>query len=592
MRKHWLFLVPLLLLTAIFARAQSSMSGTGGGGGNGVFGTGSSLFATSAVTAAGKTLAMDGQFDSTTNCSSTAGSHTIVCTDGPFRASDATGPKQIWAVDGAGALCLAHTTISAFTSATTITVVGAWIPNANCKVIWGTDDTAAWDAVTTAMNTGLIHQQTCVITPTGLTIISHAELLVPTGAAGIYPFCADSLGRTVFAFTPDFTWSTCVPSCLASTAQGISYGPGNEPSYLNGLYVEGFGLLSGAGTFTGFPGSGAFIFFSSQLEGHNFGCDQFGDGVSSMGCLKMDNNSHLYNLLAVDTGITPVTVQGGGFGIAMAIYGGEISVHNNGSGALVIGANQSLDTYGVQFCLSTDSCWYAATVNSGATWISHGDSFGGGSHFTINMAGGEARFIGVKMKPGAAGNGTITSVSPNSVVKVSESEIQAAAGQKAIDMSGGGTAFEDCTNKIAFPSDAVATGNCGVFGIGTGVGTANIASPGLFLNGPSSSVNAFTNTTATTIVATASKTGTLRDLICTSTAAGVNASSGVVTVRTAPLSTGTFAATAITATFGTTTSAKDQTHTAAVTLGQPIQIGVTTQTAETLAGVYCTLVIR
>jgi len=69
----------------------------------------------------------------------------------------------------------------------------------------------------------------------------------------------------------------------------------------------------------------------------------------------------------------------------------------------------------------------------------------------------------------------------------------------------------------------------------------------------------------------------------------VNASSGAVTVRTAPVSSGTFSGAGITGTFGTGTSISDTTHTANVTLGQPIQIQVTSQASETLAGVVCTL---
>jgi len=55
------------------------------------------------------------------------------------------------------------------------------------------------------------------------------------------------------------------------------------------------------------------------------------------------------------------------------------------------------------------------------------------------------------------------------------------------------------------------------------------------------------------------------------------------------VSNGTFSSTNLTATFGTATSANDTTHTANVTLGQPIQIQVTSQASETLAGVVCTL---
>lgn len=122
--------------------------------------------------------------------------------------------------------------------------------------------------------------------------------------------------------------------------------------------------------------------------------------------------------------------------------------------------------------------------------------------------------------------------------------------------------------------------------IGTGTATASST---LFLLAAGSATNAFTNTTATNATFIAPRTGTLRNLQCTATTGGVNASSGVVTVRSAALSSGTFSNTSLTATFGTATSTNDTTHTANVVLGQPIQIQVTSQAAETLAGVVCTL---
>jgi hypothetical protein len=122
--------------------------------------------------------------------------------------------------------------------------------------------------------------------------------------------------------------------------------------------------------------------------------------------------------------------------------------------------------------------------------------------------------------------------------------------------------------------------------VGTGTATASST---LFLLAAGAATNAFTNTTATNATFIAPRTGTLRNSQCTATTGGVNASSGAVTVRSAAVSSGTFSNTTLTATFGTGTTANDTTHTANVTLGQPLQIQVTSQAAETLAGVVCTL---
>jgi len=145
-----------------------------------------------------------------------------------------------------------------------------------------------------------------------------------------------------------------------------------------------------------------------------------------------------------------------------------------------------------------------------------------------------------------------------------------------------GVGIEDektAANGIASPSVLLAA-------IGTGTATASST---LYLLPAGAATNAFTNTTATNATFIAPRTGTLRNMQCTATTGGVNASSGAVTVRTAVVSSGTFSSTSLTATFGTATSANDTTHTANVTLGQPIQIQVTSQASETLAGVVCTL---
>jgi len=135
-------------------------------------------------------------------------------------------------------------------------------------------------------------------------------------------------------------------------------------------------------------------------------------------------------------------------------------------------------------------------------------------------------------------------------------------------------------------ANGIASASALLAAVGTGTATASST---LYLLAAGAATNAFTNTTATNATFIAPRTGTLRNLQCTSTTGGVNGSSGVVTVRTAPVSSGTFSNSSLTATFGTGTSANDTTHTANVTLGQPIQVQVTSQAAETLAGVVCTV---
>jgi len=116
-----------------------------------------------------------------------------------------------------------------------------------------------------------------------------------------------------------------------------------------------------------------------------------------------------------------------------------------------------------------------------------------------------------------------------------------------------------------------------VKGACTGVVTAS-STLGLYGTG----ANVVATTCTSTIIGTGSVISgsrTLQNLLVTATAAGVNASSGIVTV----LKNG--GATTITCTIGTGTSCVDGTHTVSVVDGDLISIQFTTQAADTLAGV-------
>ncbi len=164
-------------------------------------------------------------------------------------------------------------------------------------------------------------------------------------------------------------------------------------------------------------------------------------------------------------------------------------------------------------------------------------------------------------------------------------------GVASIDGSFGGTSANIINARALFSNAGVLNGRVGVLNfseqlIAVGTGTCT-SSTTLYLESTGAATSLCTNTTATNITAIANHAGTLRNLTCTATTGGVSSSSGVVTVGLAPVATGTYADTSITATFGTGTTASDTTHSAAAALGQPIRIKVTTQGSETLAGVVC-----
>lgn len=89
--------------------------------------------------------------------------------------------------------------------------------------------------------------------------------------------------------------------------------------------------------------------------------------------------------------------------------------------------------------------------------------------------------------------------------------------------------------------------------------------------------------TATTGYLIPMNAGTVKNLFCKSVNAGVNASSGLVTVRKNVVNQ------ALTCTIGTGTSCNDQTHTFSMSAGDAIDIIFTTQIGETLSALSCTV---
>lgn len=125
-----------------------------------------------------------------------------------------------------------------------------------------------------------------------------------------------------------------------------------------------------------------------------------------------------------------------------------------------------------------------------------------------------------------------------------------------------------------FSGPNVLQGSC------SGVATAS-STLGLYGLGQSTALTC--TSTTTTLGPVMQQGGTLLGLSATSTAAGVNASSGVVTV----LKNGI--ATSITCTIGTGTSCSDFAHSTAYNQGDVISVQFTTQVADTLAGVNASI---
>ena len=579
------------------ATGYSQIVGAGGGVSPNSPALGGAVYATQLAANAGQTLFMDTQDAGLNGCSLAGSPAVVTCTTNTFTCPADTG-KIIWAVNTAtpGALALADSTIVTCTDAKHVTAsTNTVISGAVSNLRFGHDDTAAWDAVNTAYNTLILTAPVCLLTPSGMSTVKHGTLLInPTTGynnTGQFATCFRSIGTTYFSPVPDFNFYFY--NAAGTNIQFMDFGLGAcckagspEPNWGSGIMVDGAGLNSGTGV-CAVGASPQTSMFLSQAHTEKVGVIAWCGGVSNFTAPIIDNLGTITDLESINVGQTGPTIQGSNPSNPANIIGGRSNCDPGQIYAINIGT--SVNTRSVAFTCGRTLVNFAAGAST-VVWHSEHDSFfqspAGQTRQGISVTTGTA-WISDCWAQGSTGNPMIQTQG-SGIVHVKGCTFNMAANQFWGDTHtvAGGTCYDDGGNNIigSFASDCIPTTSNGIWGVGTGVATANTT---LFLVAPAATTTLFTNTTATTSSGVAPFTGTLANLVCVSTAAGVNASSGVVTVRLAPLSTGTFAASTLTATFGTTTSAKDQTHTVAITQGQPIQFQVTTQLAETLAGVQC-----
>jgi hypothetical protein len=285
-------------------------------------------------------------------------------------------------------------------------------------------------------------------------------------------------------------------------------------------------------------------------------------------------------------------------------------------------ANNTLNTYGLMCWGGNSYTLFLSLANSGV-WNSYGGMYmgslsgsvaaikctntgGGGqmnsfgdtiayvnvapsiqSLFICNVGSGNFNIDGDQLViAGSAATSQIFFGGGGNVLHIRNSVINAgngAANNRAFSTSATDKIFDDGGNTwIAGGTNSTILGSFiadghSLKGVCTGVATAS-STLGLYNTGP--------NVTATTCTSTNIGTGfsisgvrTLQNLVVTATAAGVNASSGVVTVLKNGVST------TITCTIGTGTSCTDWLHSVALADGDLISIQFTTQAADTLAGV-------
>lgn len=214
----------------------------------------------------------DGHACLSTNVGVAATSTTVTCVGGNFSNVDVA--KDIFITNGFGGIALnetgtvvlAKTTIVTVTNASTISVLnpagGTCSSNANCWLIWGTND----DTALTALDAAILTHRNCphVIFPAGMSLIAKAHFdSVSTTCQWKYPasstsgigtstdytltFSGGGPGSTNFALEPSFDFTTCTAhqGTSSSAPTGVCFFGIDE------VVLDNFGMMGGGNSATG-----------------------------------------------------------------------------------------------------------------------------------------------------------------------------------------------------------------------------------------------------------------------------------------------------------------------------------------------------
>lgn len=472
------------------------------------------------------------------------------------------------------------TTVTAVTTSGGSTPCNATVTadSTHGTMFWGPDDTTQIAAGWAAASTGQVCRT--LVLPSAMAFTSTGQFTTascPVSGTGNSFYASvngqgGSGGTSVLVPLPEFNYATCV-----GAGSNICFG-GPRGVSLYQITIDGGGQRVG--------GTHAVTVFSATV-------DVTLENLMVNGWLTNSTNSigftwnggyHITKNITIDGG-GATSCQAGGLNQA-AIY--AIFCGNGVATPLVVQAGSTFAPDGIFLQNSGGSSFNAQ--NLGTLIITHGASQLGGSGLShiFTPAGGITNVFESQFNASASGGTVFNTQGTGSVIAANNHILQSAAGASVwlcqststcIDGGNnrytiGGTFAGDTTTLTVlspnFPNQWV-QGKC------TGVGTA-ASTLGLYGTGPN--VTATTCTSAT--IGTGQvmqKAGTLYGLIATATAAGTNASSGVVTV----LKNG--AAQTITCTIGTGTNCSDLTHSVTYVRNDLISIQFTTQAADTLAGV-------
>jgi hypothetical protein len=447
----------------------------------------------------------------------------------------------------------------------------------------GTDDTAA---IVAAKNAAWASNQALAL-PCGVTIVSAPPFVFATGQTFGQNFSVQGcLGTstTMFILHPQITSTIMTGGTIfyQIPASDIGYSPAGAAGTfeINNIRLT---TLNGALPAT----SGGFIFFIAQTAGHI--------QMTGFGLAGGANSCTAFAAASGEASFDRMNIQN-------TTLNGCLFFNFQGQGTNVLSNSiLAFSRTGVIQCNST-ICDLENNYLIGNGQFTNASVFTNGAGSSIRVRGGTyTASAGLPLFDISSGANTLSLDSTfvqNSNAGTEGGAIKTAAGATVYMQK----SIVNCTNAAAQPTCIGGLGNAGtIFDLGgntingfpvgimliadghsvkgacTGVATPS-ATLGLYGTGPNVVATACTSALIGS-GSVVSGSRTLQNLLVTSTAAGVNASSGVVTV----LKNG--GATAITCTIGVGTSCVDGTHTVAVADGDLISIQFTTQAAETLAGV-------
>lgn len=510
----------------------------------------------------------------------------------------------------AASTVIAQTTIQSIDSATQIHTVASATSScvAACIMIWGDDDTTALQAAYTASTQTTTCQM--LLLPQGIMLVQSAIVNAPTTCQSLDTATASGQGaggvrgigmyQTWIAPTPNFNTSSCfganINSCFFGNSgagayfsdfgiygaglPGTSWTTGSNILFGgNGSMFQNINLINWGGpggvTVTGisWPSLGAGIMQNVQ----SFGFGVNGLTMSSAGCGAAEAP-----LMAtqIDPALTAVNITSSGcFNIRDSLFGASQSWQ----GLTFTSTGATVNSNGNNWYTNGASTLIPMNVVANNTFISKRDQMVGGTatKTTIQAAGTvsleddvvtNASGVAITVPSGGIlylrGNNTISGSGAGGCITVASGGTVYALGQfkcSSGTISNSGTWSGPFALQGSCSGTVTATSTLGLFGLGELTGQA---------------------CTSTTIDVGQVMTlaGTLAGISVTAGTGGVNASSGVFTVRK------NGATTTITCTVGTGTTCSDFAHATAFAQGDIISVQFTTQAADTLANLKATVV--